>query len=223
MTRINNTLLGPAEKRALHFLASRTPGWIGPNGLTFIGIMGAVFVFIGYALSSINHHLLWLAVFGWGVNWYGDSLDGSLARYRKTEKPHFGFFIDHLSDTISILIIGLGFGLSPYVRFDLALLLIIAYFMLSIQTYVLDCATGVFEISYTKLGATEFRLMAIIFSFILYLFKFPDITIRQQIVSVIDLLAMIPLSVMVILFINAFLKNAVRLYREDNHKASGPT
>jgi archaetidylinositol phosphate synthase len=223
MTRINNTLLGPAEKRALHFLASRTPGWIGPNGLTFIGIMGAVFVFIGYALSSINHHLLWLAVFGWVVNWYGDSLDGSLARYRKIEKPHFGFFIDHLSDTISILIIGLGFGLSPYVRFDLALLLIIAYFMLSIQTYVLDCATGVFEISYTKLGATEFRLMAIIFSFILYLFKFPDITIRQQIVSVIDLLAMIPLSVMVILFINAFLKNAVRLYREDNHKASGPT
>ena len=221
MTRINNTLLGPAEKKALVFLASRTPGWISPNGLTFIGIAGAVLVFSGYAFSSVSRHFLWLAVCGWMVNWYGDSLDGSLARYRKIEKPHFGFYIDHLSDTVSILIIGLGFGLSPYVRFDLALLLIITYFILSIQTYVLDCATGVFEISYTRLGATEFRLMAIIFTFILYLFTFPLITIGRQEYSVIDLLSLIPLMVMVFLFVIAFLKNAVRLYRKDNQGKHG--
>lgn len=216
MTRVNDTLFGPAEKKALHFLASRTPGWISPNGLTFIGIIGAVLVFIGYTFSAVSHYFLWLAMCGWVVNWYGDSLDGSLARYRKIEKPHFGFYIDHLSDTISILIIGLGFGLSPYVRFDLALLLIIAYFLLSIQTYVLDCATGVFEISYTKLGATEFRLMAIILTFIIYLFPFPRITIAQKEYSVIDLISLVPLVIMILLFVISFRKNAVRLFMKDN-------
>ncbi|MFC1569559.1 CDP-alcohol phosphatidyltransferase family protein [bacterium] len=218
MTRVNHTLLGVIEKKVLLFLASKTPAWIGPNGLTFIGFLGAVFALIGYWLSSYNHNYLWLACFGWLANWYGDSLDGTLARYRKIEKPQFGFYIDHNCDALSVFVFGVGFGLSPYVRLDVSMLLLIAYLLMSIQTYVYTCSTGIFQISYTKLGATEFRLMVILITVGLYFFKFPVMTLFNQILSVMDILLLIPFTIMMILYIMTILKNGVRLYRAENNK-----
>ncbi|MBN2105536.1 CDP-alcohol phosphatidyltransferase family protein [bacterium] len=218
MKRENHTLLGVWEKKVLLFLASRLPAWMTPNILTTIGMAGSLLVFFGYWFSTYNENFLWMACLGWIINWYGDSLDGSLARYRNIEKPRFGFYIDHHCDTLSVWIIGMGFGLSPYVRFDVALLLLIAYLLMSIQTYILTCSTGIFRISYAKLGATEFRLIAILITIFIYFVKLPQITLLNNIWSVLDVLILIPFGIMVLLFIVTVCRNAVRLYRADNHQ-----
>jgi len=218
MKRENHTLLGAGEKKLLLFLASRLPLWVTPNILTSIGMAGSMLVFLGYWFSTFNENFLWLACFGWIVNWYGDSLDGSLARYRKIEKPRFGFYIDHHCDAFSVLIIGMGFGLSPYIRFDVALLLLIAYLLMSIQTYILTCSTGVFRISYAKLGATEFRIIAILITMFIYFVKLPQITLLNNIWSILDMLLFIPFGIMIFLFIATVTRNAVQLYHADNHQ-----
>lgn len=218
MTRENHTLLGVIEKKVLIYLASKQPAWMTPNILTFIGFMGAVIVLVGYWLSSFNANFLWLASFGWFTNWYGDSLDGSLARYRKIEKPQFGFYIDHNCDSISVFVIGIGFGLSPYVRFDVAMLMVIAYLLMSIQTYVLTCSTGVFRISYAKLGATEFRLLIILLNVVLYFVKFPPLNIVGLELSIIDMMILVPFFIMIFLYVMTILTNGSKMYREENER-----
>ena len=133
----------------------RTPEWLNPNILTLVGFLGAVLVFLGYWLSSGNKNFLWFANFGWICNWYGDNLDGTIARYRKIVRPKFGFYIDHNIDAIGEILIGIGFGLSPYIRFDIALFLVIAYLLLTIQIYTYAYATKTFRISYDKIDCVN--------------------------------------------------------------------
>src|SRR5690554_1739776 len=97
-TRINQTILGPLEKPALQWMAARLPVWVTPDTLTGIGIFASVLIFISFVLTNIHPGFLWLASFGVVLNWFGDSLDGTLARYRKIERPQYGFFVDHAVD-----------------------------------------------------------------------------------------------------------------------------
>ncbi len=213
--RINNTILSSLEKKTLRVLAMRTPGWFSPNVLTLIGFLGAVLVFFGYWLSSINENFLWLACFGWICNWYGDSLDGTIARYRKIEKPKYGFYIDHNIDAIGEVLIGIGFGLSPYIRFEIALFLVIAYLLLNIQIYTYAYATNIFLISYGKIGATEFRVVAIMMNFILYFIDFPQTRMLHLELSLFDFIALILISIMLITFGFTVLLNSLRLYKSE--------
>ena len=96
--RVNDILLGPIERPALNWLAAHMPAWMTPDGLTIIGVIGAVIILVSYGLSNLEPAFLWLASFGFFVNWFGDSLDGTLARYRKIERPKYGFFVDHTVD-----------------------------------------------------------------------------------------------------------------------------
>jgi archaetidylinositol phosphate synthase len=105
---------------------------------------------------------LWLATFGFIVNWFGDSLDGSLARFRHIERPKYGFYIDHVTDVLTEIITILGLGLTPYVRFSVAAMFCIAYITMSVMVYVRMNVTGEFKISYGKLGPTEARILAIL-------------------------------------------------------------
>lgn len=167
-TRVNNTLVGRLEKKALLWLAAHMPAWVVPDTLTTIGLLASVLIFISYALTYYHRNFLWLASFGFVLQWFGDSLDGTLARYRKIERPRYGFFIDHILDTISEVLIFVGLGLSPYLRFDLALIALVGYLIASIYVYLTTYVTGVFRISYSGLGPTEIRLIAIITNTVVY-------------------------------------------------------
>jgi archaetidylinositol phosphate synthase len=161
-TRVNDSLLGPLERPALKWLAANLPAWVSPDVCTVIGVLGAVVIMTSYGLSRINSNFLWLASLGFVINWFGDSLDGTLARHRHIERPIFGFFIDHTTDAFNELMIFLGLGLSPHVNFSIACLALISYLLLSVLVYVRTCVMGEFKISTNKMGPTEFRVIAIL-------------------------------------------------------------
>ncbi len=160
--RENDILLGFIERPALKWLAANMPDWVTPDILTWIGIGASVLIFISYSLTNVNPAYLWLASFGFVLNWFGDSLDGTLARYRHIERPRYGFLIDHWVDAISAVLIFIGLGISPYVDMTVALLGVIAYLLVSIMVYLITYVTGVFQITSAKIGPTEIRVLAII-------------------------------------------------------------
>jgi archaetidylinositol phosphate synthase len=160
--RVNDILLGPLERPALHWLAAHLPAWASPDLMTFIGAMGAVVTAIGYGLSNFHPAFVWLASLGLLINWFGDSLDGTLARYRHIERPKYGFYIDHITDTLNEIVMIIGIGLSPYVKFSVASLFCIMYIAMSVLVYVRMSVSGEFKISYSKLGPTEARVLAIL-------------------------------------------------------------
>jgi archaetidylinositol phosphate synthase len=160
--RVNDILLGPLERPALHWLAGHLPAWASPDMMTMTGIIGALVVALGYGLSNFHPAFLWLATLGFIINWFGDSLDGTLARYRHIERPKYGFYIDHVTDVLNEIVMVLGLGLSPYVKFSVASLCCIMYIAMSVLVYVRMNVMGEFKISYSKLGPTEIRVLAIL-------------------------------------------------------------
>jgi len=166
--RINDILLGPLERSILSWLVTRMPPWMTPDILTAIGAAASILIGISYWMCNFNHAFLWLATIGYIINWFGDSLDGTLARYRKIERPRYGFFLDHTIDAFSQTIIFLGMGLSPYVDFYLACLCLIGYLLMDILVYINTYITGHFRLSYGKLGPTEARAIAILTNTIVY-------------------------------------------------------
>ena len=160
--RENDILLGFLERPALKWLAARMPAWVTPDVLTWIGILASILIFISYALTNVSEYFLILASFGFVLNWFGDSLDVTLARYRHIERPRFGFLIDHFVDAISTVLIFIGLGISPYVDITVASMGVIAYLLVSIMVYLITYVTGVFNITSAKIGPTEIRVLAII-------------------------------------------------------------
>ena len=162
--RIQTSILNGVEKKALAFLADRQPRWMTSNILTGIGTFGAIVISLGYILSQININYLWLSSLGFVINWYGDSLDGTLARVRNKQRPIFGYYIDHTVDIINELLIFLGLGLSGLICFDLSLFILIVYMMLTLNVSINAHLKKEFRLTYAKLGPMEFRVLAIIFN-----------------------------------------------------------
>jgi len=187
--RILDTFTGPLERPFLQWLAARQPAWITPDMLTAVSIVGAVIIFISFILTNYSKHYLWLATLGFVINWYGDSLDGTLARFRHIERPIYGFYLDHTADAFVEMLIFLGLGLSPYVRFDLACLALIGYLLLSVLVYVRTCVKGEFRISYGKLGPTEVRLIAVSGNTLVYFFGQASFHIFSWALSLYDCIA----------------------------------
>src|SRR5690349_16571716 len=111
--RIQENMLARAERRLLTWLCGRMPDWVTPDRLTFFGLFGALLVFAGYIASNDTPEWLWLSIAGYAVHWFGDSLDGSLARFRKIERPRYGYFLDHSCDGVATTLVLLGIGMSP--------------------------------------------------------------------------------------------------------------
>ena len=160
--RIQTSILNPYEKKALVYMAERMPAWVTSDMLTFVGFLGALVMATGYSLSNLNLNWLWLSCLGLFINWFGDSMDGSLARVRGTQRKTYGFFIDHNVDVINETIMFISVGVSPLVNMSFAMFALVAYLMLSVYVYI-DChLKGEMRLTYSGLGPTEFRLLLVI-------------------------------------------------------------
>jgi len=144
----------------LAWLAARMPRWVTPDLLTAIGVLGATVTCVGYAFAGAHPALLWIATFGLVINWFGDSLDGTVARFRHIERPRYGYFLDNSLDCLAALLLALGLGLSGYVRFDFGFFTLAAYMMMSALTFLRANVTGVFYVTYGGIGPTEIRIAA---------------------------------------------------------------
>ncbi|MBQ9462224.1 MAG: CDP-alcohol phosphatidyltransferase family protein [Bacteroidales bacterium] len=160
--RIQTSVLNASERKLLIWLAERQPRWMTSDMLTFIGTFGAAIVGAGFMLSDLNINWLWLSALGLLVNWYGDSLDGTLARVRGTQRPLYGYYLDHTIDCVNESLMFIGAGLSNLVRLDFTLFAYILYLFLTINVSINAHLKGEFRLTYAKMGPTEFRLFMVI-------------------------------------------------------------
>lgn len=163
--RIQRNILAASERKLLTWLCAHMPPWVTPDRLTATGVAGAVAIFAGYAASTIDSAWLWLAIAGFAIQWFGDSMDGSLARFRQIERPQFGYFIDHSCDGLTTLLILAGIGLSPFVRLDVALAALAGYLLLCVHAFLASKVIGEMKLSYLAAGPTELRLILIALTF----------------------------------------------------------
>ena len=159
--RIQTNVVAVKERQLLNWLCPRLPAWLTSDKLTILGIAGAVLVFASYVGSRWSPAFLWLASFGFLVNWFGDSLDGSVARYRRNERPIYGYFLDHTVDAINNLLIMGGIGLTLHVRMDVALFTLVGYYLLCMYVFINNHLSGVFQLSFLGFGPTELRICLI--------------------------------------------------------------
>lgn len=213
--RVHDMLLGPLERPALGWLAAHLPRWVKPDHLTIIGILGAGLVFLGYLLTRWAPGFLWLASLGFAVNWFGDSLDGTLARYRRIERPRYGYFVDHTVDAFTMVLIFLGLGLSPYVRLDLAALGAVGYLMMSVLAHVGAFVSGKFQVSYARIGPTELRVVAVLANALVFFFGNPGFNLPVLRLTAFDLLVLVLAAALFAAFVVTGVRQARRWSRLD--------
>jgi archaetidylinositol phosphate synthase len=157
--RIHNGLTSNPERRALIWLAERTPRWISSDHLTVLGFLAQVMAGASYALASWNRYWLLAVILFLALNWLGDSLDGTLARVRQQQRPRYGFYVDHMVDSFGGLALMGGLALSGYMHSYIAIGLLVAFLLLSIQSYLATYALGEFQLSFWRFGPTELRIL----------------------------------------------------------------
>jgi archaetidylinositol phosphate synthase len=207
--RVHDMLLGPLERPALLWLAAHLPRWVSPDGMTLVGALGALTIAAGYWLTHLHKGFLWLASLGFVINWFGDSLDGTLARYRKIERPRYGFFVDHTVDALSMVLTIVGIGLSPYVRLDIAALAGIGYTLLSALTYVGAFVSGEFRITYAKFGPTEMRLLGVLANAVMFFLGNPRFELLQRSLTLYDMVALMGAGAMLGMFVATATRQAL--------------
>src|ERR1044071_9621629 len=162
-------LLATHEARVLHWIARRMPHRVTPDHMTILGVVAAFGIAGAYVSSNESPAWLWAASALLVVHWLGDSLDGTLARVRRAARPTYGYYLDHLVDAVATAVIGIGLGLSPYMLLATGLTIVVAYLVLSINTYLETQAFGVFSLGYGRLGPTEARVGLIVLNTLLAL------------------------------------------------------
>jgi len=204
-------LLAGVERPLLLRLAALVPRTIRSNHLTLLGVLGATGAGIAYALTTFDPRWLWVASAMLVVNWLGDSLDGTLARVRGTQRPKYGYYLDHVVDAYSTAVIGLGLGLSPYVYLWLALGIVVVYLAMSINVYLESTVFGVFKISYGRIGPTEVRLILILLNTVAAITAGWPSPLPVPIRVVANWTLGVVLAGMVALFVGRFARNLYRL------------
>ncbi|MDE6294877.1 MAG: CDP-alcohol phosphatidyltransferase family protein [Muribaculaceae bacterium] len=160
--RIQTSILYRAEQKLVAWLIKRMPAWVTSDMLSYTGLVAA----IGYAffcwMANFNLYYFWLSSLCLVLNWFGDSLDGTMARYRGTGRPKYGFFIDHSLDALTTCLFCIGLGLSPMMQLSISLFIMGGYLCLSIYTYLSTIIIGKFPLTYVGMGPTEMRLLIIV-------------------------------------------------------------
>lgn len=162
--RVNNSFLATQERNILQALAVRTPAAVTPDQLTLLGVIGSFVVLLGFWACNFSSWFIFVAILGLFLNWLGDSLDGTLARYRKIERPDFGYFLDHSCDLVSQTFIFVGLGFSPYFTLFSAQIALSMYLLMTSFTYLKVLVLKTHHLSYYGMGATELRLLLIVWA-----------------------------------------------------------
>ncbi len=214
--RIQTSILNGIEKKALVWLAERQPKWMTSDILTVIGTIGAVIIAAGFILAGTRDiHYLWLSSLGFVINWYGDSLDGTLARVRNKQRPLYGYYLDHTVDAINEVIMFVGAGLSGLVHIEIALFILVVYLMLTINVSVNAHLKKEFCLTYAKMGPTEFRIIMIIINTILiYVAPIREFSLtlpingKDVVLSSLDAAAIVIFFVLLLIYIITVIKDA---------------
>ena len=209
-TRSLTSVLAPIEKRTLVWLANRLPGWINSDHLTALALAAMVMGGLSYWRASVTPELLLLVVACLAVNWFGDSLDGTLARVRGHQRPRYGFYVDHVVDAVGALFLFAGLGLSGYMGPFVATGLLVAYLLLLVETFLATHTLGTFKMSHFMVGPTELRMLLAIGNLVLLTHPTADIFGRQY--RLFDVAGVVGIGGMLFTLARAVATNARALY-----------
>ena len=215
ISRVNTSWVIPVERPLVGWLAAKLPVGVTPDQLTLIGFVGALISGLAYGASWMSPSLLWLASAGLIINWFGDSLDGTLARIRKIERPRYGFFIDNTTDFLSLLCIFFGLGISPYMRFGTACLGLVAYYMASFFNLIRTIDTQVIQIGYYGIGPTEIRIGLICYNFFILTIGDWPVKTAIGVLSPIDCAVIIAFAAVLVSFLVMVWSEGRRLAQEE--------
>jgi archaetidylinositol phosphate synthase len=211
--RIQESLLAGAEKRTLLWLAQRTPRWVTSDHLSGLGVLAMALAGAAYWASRGNRWWLLAVVAGLALNWLGDSLDGTLARVRRQQRPRYGFYLDHVLDAAGVSFLLGGLALSGYVGSHLALGLLVAYLLLMVEACLATYTLGTFRMSFAWCGPTELRIVLALGT--LALWRSPTVGILGARYPLFDVGGAIALAGMLAAVAVSAVRNAHVLYREE--------
>jgi archaetidylinositol phosphate synthase len=211
--RLQESFTARAERRALAWLAARLPSWVNSDHLTLVGFVAMFLAGASYALARANRVGLILATLFLALNWFGDSLDGTLARLRNRQRPRYGFYVDHMIDTVGGLFLMGGMAISGIVDWRVALGMFVAFLMLSVEVYLATYTLGTFRLSFAKFGPTEIRILLALGNAELWFH--PDARIFGSSYRVFDVGGIIAIAGMALMLIISTIRNTAMLYRAE--------
>jgi len=212
-TREHTSLLAAAEKRALIRIAEKLPKWVNSDHLTGLGFVSLLFAGLLYWLANWNRYALFAVILCLALNWFGDSLDGTLARVRNRQRPRYGFYVDHILDAFGILFLILGMVFSHYLSFFVGFSFLIAYFLLSIEIYLSTYALGKFHLSYWRFGPTELRILLAVGNIAAFWHPYAKIAGREFLLF--DVGFAIGAAALAVIAVQAAVNHTRQLYQEE--------
>lgn len=212
---INTAITARGEEKLKEIICPRIPQWMGPDHLTLIGIIGMIIVSVGFPLGFVNRYYLGLVPLGLIINWFGDSFDGSIARYRKRTRPNYGYYIDKMVDAIVVIIFAAGLGLSGFVKIEIALLLSCMYLTFMLNVDLLTYVKGINKNSFGWFGPTEMRIVGIVVAIVMFFLPVQTYDIYGYLLSQYDIVVFVLSALMFLVLIIDIIKNGLKLHRED--------
>jgi phosphatidylglycerophosphate synthase len=211
--RVNQALTARMEKRALQWMAERAPDWLTSDQLTLLGLGAQIAAGICYALSRYDRRALLVVILCLALNWLGDSLDGTLARVRRQERPRYGFYVDHMVDIFGSVALMCGLGLSGFLHWTTAIAMLITFLLLSSESYLATYTLSRFELSQGFFGPTEVRILLIAGN--LALLRSPYSTLFGHRMLLFDLGGTIAAVGMFAMAIVVTVRHTAQLYRQE--------
>jgi archaetidylinositol phosphate synthase len=211
--RVNRALTASIEKRALQWMAHRAPHWLSSDQLTVLGLSAQIGAGAAYALSRYNRFALLLVILCLMFNWFGDSMDGTLARVRCQPRPRYGFYVDHMVDIFGSVALMCGLGFSGFVHWHTAVAMLIAFLLPSGESYLATYTLSRFQLSQGIFGPTEIRILLIVGN--LALLHNPYSTVFGHTMLLFDLGGAIAAGCMFATAILLTVRHTAELYREE--------
>ncbi len=212
-TRIQESVTADVECTVLLWLAAKMPAWINSDHLTLLGFAAMLLAGGSYLLARWHPVGLLLATLCLALNWFGDSLDGTLARVRNRQRPRYGFYVDHMIDSFGAIFLMSGMGVSGLVNWRIATGMLIAFLLVSIESYLATYTLGVFQLSFAKLGPTEIRVLLALGNIALWFH--PDARVPGLSWRVFDFGGVIAVCAMATMAIVAAVSHTAKLYRQE--------
>ena len=212
-TRLQEAVTAGVERKILHWIAARLPARVNSDHLTIVGFLAQLLAGLAYAAARWNRWALALATFFIAVNWFGDSLDGTLARWRNQQRPRYGFYVDHMIDTFGAAFLMAGLAVSGYLHWQVALGMLFAFLVLSIEGYLATYTLGTFQLSYGLLGPTEIRILLAIGNIVLF-YK-PMVHAFGSPYRLFDVGGVIAIAAMLVITLISTVRHTVTLYRME--------